>query len=194
MVLGAELGRRFKKREKERQRGLSRKQLSLKTLGALCPRPDPSGRSAAPPSLAGADAGTGTALRGRPEGATGFPHEAGGSLGAKRAVPARPIRRGWGSGLEDARQAVWWWFCEGAGSTGKETSGWETAAAELNSSRQPPQALAAKSLGRPACAEGTAPPLGRQLLREVAFPRDQPLVLRPLYPLHPPGNARSLPG
>lgn len=68
VVLGAELGRRFKKREKERQRGLSRKQLSLKTLGALCPRPDPSGRSAAPLSLAGADAGTGTALalRGRP--------------------------------------------------------------------------------------------------------------------------------
>lgn len=88
MVLGAELGRRFKKREKERQRGLSRKQLSLKTLGALCPRPDPSGRSAAPLSLAGADAGTGTALplRGRPEGSTGFPHEVGRSLGAKRAV------------------------------------------------------------------------------------------------------------
>lgn len=48
VVLGAELGRRLKKRERERQRGLSRKQLSLKTRGARCPRPDPAGRSAAP--------------------------------------------------------------------------------------------------------------------------------------------------
>lgn len=50
MVLGAELGRRLKKREREgdRESGLSRKQLSLETLRAQCPRPDPAGRSAAP--------------------------------------------------------------------------------------------------------------------------------------------------
>lgn len=35
VVLGAELGRRFKKRERARQRGLSRKQLSLKTRSAV---------------------------------------------------------------------------------------------------------------------------------------------------------------
>lgn len=118
MVLGAELGRRLKK-ERERQRSLSRKQLSLKTLEAQCPRPDPAGRSVAP------------VLRlppwwGRPRGLTGQRH----CGGDQRALPGSPPAAGPCAGAPRTLSARDF----GAGeqdSSGKETSGGEAAAAGL---------------------------------------------------------------
>lgn len=153
VVLGAELGRRLKKKKKsQRQRSFSRKQLSLKTLGAQCPRPDPAGRSAAP------------VLRlppwwGRPRGLTEHRH----CGGDQRALPGSPLpaaghcagaprtlsARDFGSGEQD--------------SSGKETSGGEAVAAGLR--RLPLGASTPAFPGpdgeerpRPACARGPPRP------------------------------------
>lgn len=121
MVLGAELGRRLKKKS-QRQRSLSRKQLSLKTLGAQCPRPDPAGRSAAlvprlPPCW-GRQRGKNPAppLRGRPEGAAGFPAPRCWPLCGS---PENPIRQGFGRrGAGFIREGNIWWG--GGGSWARE--------------------------------------------------------------------------
>lgn len=72
VVLGAELGRRLKKKVRKTDQSLPKARFSLHTLGARCPRPDPAGRSAELLCLPPRRGWTGT-RRGRPEGAGGSP-------------------------------------------------------------------------------------------------------------------------
>lgn len=142
VVLGAELGRRLKKSERERETARSvpkATQFENSRSAVRCPRPDPAGRSAAPvlrlspwrgrPRKVAGHRHCGADQR-EPRGPIRCPQLCGSAESSVRWVPARPAQRGWGCDAGDAHQAVWS-LCRGAESTREGNIWWEVAATRL---------------------------------------------------------------
>lgn len=201
MVLGAELGKRLKKKVRETERSLPKARFCLKTLGARCPRPDPAGRCRAASAPPTSGAGRARMLRGRSAGAGAAPappaaHRRARAAGAPIARLGREPREGLGIWSRGRAPGVGW-FGRGLGSTWEGNIWWESGGSCAEeplypssfSSRLSPAQTPRR--GPAGCVSGWRRPApGRQLQREVAFPRARPIALLPTPATSPPEPAK----